>query len=85
MRRRVRRCVVLDSLVRGHRTSVTDVELIEGDIADSAHVQRIIRERNVAAVIQFDESAKSSGLDADVRQPRLDHRNRMEVARASVK
>lgn len=46
--------VVLDSLVTGHRQSVSmDVPFFQGDIADSHLVKKIVEQEHVTAVIHF--------------------------------
>ncbi len=45
--------VTLDNLVRGHRSAVRWGPFVEGDLADSGLVRRVLREHRIAAVIHF--------------------------------
>jgi len=45
--------VALDNLIQGHKTAARWGPLIEGDIRDRGHVERIIREHRIAAVVHF--------------------------------
>src|ERR1041384_7900907 len=45
--------VVFDNLVYGHRWAVKRGPLIEGDLADAALVDRVLKEHAVTAVIHF--------------------------------
>lgn len=61
--------VVLDSLVTGHRQSVSlDVPFYEGDIADSVLVRKIVEREQVSAVIHF---AARSLVGESVEKPDL--------------
>jgi len=46
-------CVVVDSLVRGHREMVLGANLIVGDIRDAALMRRVIQDHRVEAVMHF--------------------------------
>jgi len=46
-------CVVLDNLERGHRELVHGIDMVVGDIRDSALVQRIIQDYRISAVMHF--------------------------------
>ncbi|MCY0869667.1 MAG: NAD-dependent epimerase/dehydratase family protein, partial [Firmicutes bacterium] len=59
--------VVLDSLVTGHRAAVHGADVVIGDIRDTAAVTRLLRERDVEAVVHF---AASSLVGVSVQQPR---------------
>ena len=48
-----RRVVVLDNLSTGFRESVLHGELVEGDTGDMSLVERLLRERNIGAVLHF--------------------------------
>jgi UDP-glucose-4-epimerase GalE len=60
-----RRVVVLDSLELGRRSRVLDVPLVVGDVADTALVERTIREHEVDAVIHF-AAYKAAGESMEV-------------------
>ncbi|MFM7525010.1 MAG: UDP-glucose 4-epimerase GalE [Actinomycetota bacterium] len=45
--------VVLDTLERGYRDALDDIDLVEGDIADSRVVGKVCRKYDVASVIHF--------------------------------
>jgi len=61
--------VVLDSLVTGHRQSVSlDVPFYEGDIADSDLVRKVVEREHVSAVIHF---AARSLVGESVEKPDL--------------
>lgn len=63
------RPVVLDSLVTGHRQSVSrDVPFYEGDIADAQLVRKIVDREHVSAVIHF---AARSLVGESVEKPDL--------------
>jgi UDP-glucose 4-epimerase len=54
LRGRGRRVVVLDNLCTGHRDALpAGIDFVEGDIADSARVARLLEARAVRAVIHF--------------------------------
>jgi UDP-glucose 4-epimerase len=46
-------CVVVDSLVRGHRELVPNADVIVGDTRDAALMRRVIRDYRVDAVMHF--------------------------------
>ncbi|HZK83645.1 MAG TPA: UDP-glucose 4-epimerase GalE [Desulfosporosinus sp.] len=61
--------VVLDSLVTGHRQSVSlDVPFYEGDIADSQLVRKVVKSEHINAVIHF---AARSLVGESVEKPDL--------------
>ena len=61
--------VVLDSLVTGHRQSVSlDIPFYQGDIADSGLVKKIVEQEHVSAVIHF---AARSLVGESVEKPDL--------------
>jgi len=61
--------VVLDSLVTGHRESVSlDVPFYEGDIADAGLVRKVVEREHVSAVIHF---AARSLVGESVEKPDL--------------
>jgi len=61
--------IVLDSLVTGHRQSVSlDVPFYQGDIADSDLVRKIVEREHVSAVIHF---AARSLVGESVEKPDL--------------
>lgn len=63
------RPVVLDSLVTGHRQSISlDVPFYQGDIADSLLVRKIVEREHVSAVIHF---AARSLVGESVEKPDL--------------
>ncbi|MFM7964397.1 MAG: NAD-dependent epimerase/dehydratase family protein, partial [Actinomycetota bacterium] len=45
--------VALDTLERGYRDALDDIDLVEGDIADSRVVGKVCRKYDVASVIHF--------------------------------
>lgn len=45
--------VVLDNLQKGHRDSIKDVKLYEGDLRDRSILDRVFKENNIDAVIDF--------------------------------
>ena len=47
------RCVVFDSLVKGHAEAVGQAELVVGDVADGAALRRVLGERGIDAVIHL--------------------------------
>ncbi len=47
------RPVTLDNLVYGHRSAVRWGPLVEGDLADQAGVERLLREYQIGAVVHF--------------------------------
>ena len=56
--------VVLDSLERGHRESLTDTPLVVGDIADESLVERVCRDFGVTDIVHF-AAYKSAGESMD--------------------
>jgi len=65
-------CVVLDDLSRGHRELAGDVELIVGDVGNTALVRRIVREHRVDAVMHF---AAYAYVGESVAEPLTYYRN----------
>jgi UDP-glucose 4-epimerase len=65
-------CVVLDNLSRGHRELVRDAELVVGDVADAALVDRVITDYQVSGVIHF---AAYSSVGESVADPLLYYAN----------
>ncbi|MDP9035526.1 MAG: UDP-glucose 4-epimerase GalE [Myxococcota bacterium] len=66
------RPVVLDNLVYGHPWAVKWGPLVEGDLADSALVARVLREHEVTSVIHF---AAYAYVGESVTNPRKYFRN----------
>jgi UDP-arabinose 4-epimerase len=64
--------VVLDNLVYGHRWAVKWGPLVEGDLADAALIDRVIKEHRVSAVIHF---AAYAYVGESVTNPRKYFRN----------
>src|SRR5262245_35282142 len=64
--------VVFDNLVHGHRWAVKWGPLVEGDLADTALVKRVIEEHHVTAVIHF---AAYAYVGESVTNPRKYFRN----------
>jgi UDP-glucose-4-epimerase GalE len=64
--------VAFDNLVAGHREAVADVELVEGDIADTDAVRRALRRHGVFAVMHF---AAYLDVGESVREPARYFRN----------
>jgi UDP-glucose-4-epimerase GalE len=64
--------VVLDNLSAGHREAVGDAEFVEGDTSDVALVRRLLREREISAVMHF---AALLDVGASVRDPVGYYRN----------
>jgi UDP-glucose 4-epimerase len=48
-----REIVVYDSLVKGHPEAIQGVKMVEGDIADTEHFGRILKEENIEYVVHF--------------------------------
>jgi UDP-glucose-4-epimerase GalE len=59
-------CVVLDDLSTGQVGAVRPDALVEGDIADTALLRRVVEEHDIAAVIHF---AASAYVDESMSQP----------------
>jgi UDP-glucose-4-epimerase GalE len=59
--------VVFDNLSMGHRHAVRWGPLVEGDLADTAHVMSVLREYQIEAVIHF---AASAYVGESMRNPR---------------
>ena len=66
------RPVVLDNLVYGHREAVRWGPFVEGDLADAALVDRVLKEHAVTAVIHF---AAYAYVGESVQNPRKYFRN----------
>ena len=64
--------VVFDNLVYGQRSAVKWGPFVEGDLADSALITRVIREYSVTAVIHF---AAYTYVGESVTEPRKYYRN----------
>jgi UDP-glucose 4-epimerase len=65
--------VALDNLSSGHRWAVPKgTDLVEGDIADRALVEKLVRDRRVTAVIHF---AAHLAVEESVRDPFKYYRN----------
>ena len=76
------RVVVVDDLSTGRRQALPDgVPLIEGDIADQALIDKIIREYGVGAVIHF---AGSIVVPESVSDPLKYYRNNTAASRALI-
>ena len=77
-----RRVVVVDDLSTGQSETVPDgVPLIEGDISDSALVDRVIREYGVGAVVHF---AGSIVVPESVIDPLKYYRNNTAASRSLI-
>ena len=63
---------VYDNLATGHRGAVPAQCLIEGDLADSARLREVLRDRKIDAVMHF---AGSIAVGESVENPRLYYRN----------
>lgn len=61
-----------DNLSEGHRAAVLDADLVQGDLADSALVERTLRERKVDAVFHF---AAHCYVGESVTEPAKYYRN----------
>ena len=66
------RVITLDNLSKGFRESVLHGEFIEGDTADKALVERILRDHNVDTVIHF---AAHTIVPESVAEPLMYYRN----------
>jgi UDP-glucose-4-epimerase GalE len=66
--------VVLDNLVYGHRWAVKWGPLVEGDLADAALVDRVMKEHRIEAVIHF---AAYAYVGESVTNPRKYFRNNL--------
>ena len=64
--------VVFDNLVYGHKWAVKWGPLIEGDLADRAHIRRVLDEHRVTAVVHF---AAYAYVGESVTDPRKYYRN----------
>ena len=72
LRERGERVVVLDDLSTGFRQAVLDAPLVVGDVADSALVERVLREHEVDTVLHF---AAALSVPESVRDPLKYFRN----------
>ena len=66
--------VVLDDLRQGHPDALPEGLLVQGDIADSALLGRLISERHIEGVIHF---AASASVAESVAQPGTYYRNNL--------
>lgn len=81
--------VVLDNLSRGHRSSVGETPLIEGDLGDAGLVERTLGEWKIEAVMHF---AALAYVGESVAEPASYYRNNVactavlleEVCRAGI-
>jgi len=65
--------IALDNLVNGHRWAVPKgVELVEGDIADQALVEKLLRQHRIESVIHF---AAFLAVEESVQNPLKYYRN----------
>jgi UDP-arabinose 4-epimerase len=64
--------VVFDNLVYGHKWAAKWGPLIEGDLADGAHIRRVLEEHRVTAVVHF---AAYAYVGESVTDPRKYYRN----------
>jgi UDP-glucose-4-epimerase GalE len=64
--------VALDDLSRGHAAALPTGVLVVGDLADSALLERLLRERSIDAVMHF---AAWSQVGESVQRPREYYRN----------
>ncbi|MCR9291644.1 MAG: UDP-glucose 4-epimerase GalE [bacterium] len=67
---------VYDNLSKGHRQSVKDAELIEGELADRQKLIRIFREREIEAVMHF---AAFALVGESVAQPAIYYQNNVSA------
>jgi len=65
---------VLDNLSRGHREAVPEDVLILGDIRDVNHLARVLREKQVEAVLHF---AAFALVGESMQQPQLYYENNL--------
>jgi UDP-glucose 4-epimerase len=72
LRRKGCRPLVYDNLSTGHVWAVKEDELIEGDLGDYEHVQRILHKERPLAIMHF---AGSSSVGESVQLPELYFRN----------
>src|SRR4030042_3616706 len=72
LRRKGCRPLVYDNLSTGHVWAVKEDELIEGDLGDYEHVQRILHKERPLAIMHF---AGSSAVGESVQLPELYFRN----------
>ncbi len=63
---------VYDNLSRGHRAAVPDGCLIEGELADRSHLERIFNEKQIDAVMHF---AAFALVGESVAQPAMYYEN----------
>ncbi len=68
---------VYDNLSRGHREAVPEGLLIEGEVADREKLVRVIRERQIEAVMHF---AAFALVNESVNDPSLYYRNNVIAA-----
>ena len=68
---------VYDNLSRGHREAVPEGLLIEGEVADRGKLVRVIRERQIEAVMHF---AAFALVNESVNDPSLYYRNNVIAA-----
>jgi UDP-glucose-4-epimerase GalE len=66
------RVIAYDSLIAGHREAVRWGDLVEGDIADTDRIRRVLREGKVGAVMHF---AAFLDVGESVREPAKYYRN----------
>ncbi|HJO25562.1 MAG: UDP-glucose 4-epimerase GalE [Myxococcota bacterium] len=64
--------VVLDNLCQGHRRAVDACPLVEGDVADTALVGRLMDDQRTEAVMHF---AAATNVAESVANPRYHYRN----------
>jgi UDP-glucose 4-epimerase len=72
LRQRGHDAFAFDNLSEGHASAVLDAELVRGDLADSALVERTLRERKVEAVFHF---AAHCYVGESVTEPAKYYRN----------
>ncbi len=72
------RVVVLDTLERGHAELVRGAELIVGNVADRALVDRVLARHRVDAVMHF---AAYASVEESVREPERYWRNNVDATR----
>lgn len=63
---------VYDNLSKGHRNAVKDVELIEGELSDREHLIRVLRDKEIEAVMHF---AAFALVGESVAQPAMYYQN----------
>ncbi len=68
---------VFDNLSRGHRQAVLPGRLLEGELSDGRHVERVLREKQIDVVMHF---AAFALVGESVQQPHLYYQNNVCAA-----